>query len=157
MKITDAFLGEHGVFYAQFDYLEAEAWRMERLAEVRACAAMLAAALIPHAEMENDLLFAALEGQGGDAGPTPVMRAEHREIEEALLRARDSRELDDARDLLRFAVEQARDHFAKEEQVLFPIAEQLLGAEALHRLGEEWARRRRVHAAAAPAMTGARR
>ncbi len=42
------------------------------------------------------------------------------------------------------ALSAARSHFQKEEQVLFPMAQRLLGDEALTRLGRAWAEARRV-------------
>ncbi len=43
MRIIDALLGEHAVFYAQFDHLEKSIPVAESSAQVRAQAAMLAA------------------------------------------------------------------------------------------------------------------
>jgi hemerythrin-like domain-containing protein len=42
------------------------------------------------------------------------------------------------------AVQTARAHFAKEEQVLFPLAGQMLEAGKLAQLGAKWAERRKV-------------
>ncbi len=43
----------------------------------------------------------------------------------------------------------ARDHFGKEEQAAFPLAEELLSDAELNDLGARWAQRRGVHLAAA--------
>src|SRR5574341_1358167 len=55
MKITDALKGEHGVFYAQFRFIE-ESLDGENLATLKALGAMLAAALAPHAHIEDESL-----------------------------------------------------------------------------------------------------
>ncbi len=143
MKITDALKGEHAVFYAQFDSLE-QASADESLPDVRAQGALLAAGLIPHAQIEDGLLFTALEQQLGADGPTTAFRAEHDEVEAALSRLPTTQSLEEARELIQEAVHAAREHFAKEEQMLFPMAEQLLDASTLEELGAEWARRRSV-------------
>jgi len=74
MKITDAFLGEHGVFYAQFSHLEQTVPNTAALGEVQAQAALLTAALETHAHLEEELLFSTLEPHLGQGGPLAVMR-----------------------------------------------------------------------------------
>lgn len=164
MKITDALYGEHGVFYAQFNQLE-ETLDAFALPLIQAQGALLAAGLAPHAHIENDILFPALEAQlGGAFGPIPVMRAEHDEIEHSLVRLQELRELtqahDDiegafarlpdtrdaqtARELVRHAIQVAREHFAKEEQILFPMAVEMLDDKTLRDMGRQWAERRGV-------------
>lgn len=145
MKITDAFLGEHGAFYAQFDHLEKTQAQESQLAILRARAALLAAALASHATLENELLFDPLaDAMGGPAGPVAVMRAEHARIDAALADIDRSTTTDTARDLLTQVIELARDHFVKEERVAFPLAENVLGVEFLSRQAEDWAHRRGV-------------
>ena len=164
MKITDALRGEHGVFYAQFDQLERDLDGVA-LPVLQAEGALLAAGLAPHAHIENELLFPALENDlGGEGGPLDVFREEHAKIEDSLQKLQALRALADqhddiegalarlpsaasaaeARVLLRGALSVAREHFAKEEQMLFPMAEQILGEQQLAQLGEAWAARRSV-------------
>ncbi len=145
MKLTDALLGEHGVFYAQFDYLEQSIPQAQDLPLVKSQGAMLAAALAPHAHLENDLLFAALESHlDPQAGPLAVMRAEHNEIEGSLERLQGVADLSEAQKLLLHVIHTARTHFAKEEQILFHLAQDLLDATTLSRLGTKWAAARNV-------------
>lgn len=144
MKITDALLGEHGVFYAQFSHLEQVVPQLADLALVKAQAALLTAALETHAHLEEELLFSALEPHLGQGGPLAVMRMEHQQIEEGLARLPGLTEAALARQLLLQVVEVARGHFAKEEQVLYPMAQQALGETALEELGARWAEQRQV-------------
>lgn len=160
MKITDALKGEHGVFYAQFEFLDT-AIETESLGVIKSLGAMLAAALAPHAHIENDILFPALEEQLGEGGPTRQFRFEHEEIEGklkelhelkgthdeiegALARLPDTKNVAQARELIRDALFAAREHFAKEENMLFPMADQMLEERTLENLGREWAERRNV-------------
>jgi hypothetical protein len=62
----------------------------------------------------------------------------------ALARAAQATDPEGAAFLLREAIEQARAHFAKEEQVAFPLAEHVLEDTRLHELGALWAERRAV-------------
>ena len=145
MKITQGLLGEHAVFYAQFNHLEASVPTVETLAQVQTQSALLTAALESHANLEEELLFVSLEPHlGTQSGPLAVMRAEHDEIKGDLSRLPQLQNLDEAQDLLLHVVAVAREHFAKEEQILYPMAEQVLGEETLIQLGSEWARQREV-------------
>lgn len=53
MKITDALLGEHAVFYAQFEHLRQSLPVADALTQVHSQGAMLAAALATHAHLEE--------------------------------------------------------------------------------------------------------
>jgi hypothetical protein len=139
MKVTEVLLGEHGTFYLLFGHLETAGTE-----DVGAGAALLAAALIPHAAFENERLFPALEGRIGPDGPLAVMRAEHEEIEGTLLSLPAASDPAERQRGLRQVIALAREHFRKEELVLFPLAERVLDAAALERLGGEWAATRGV-------------
>lgn len=145
MKITDALLGEHGVFHVELDHLERAVPEAAAIEQVHAQAALLAASLGTHAGLEDELLFAALEPYlGSEAGPLAVMRMEHDEIEHSLQRLPEIQNLSEAQGLLLHLVQVAQDHFTKEEHVLFPMAQQMLDAPTLVRLGADWAERRGV-------------
>ncbi len=144
LGIVQALLGEHGIFYAQFTHLEEALARPVGLEWVQATGGMLAAALGPHAGLENELLFPALEAVMGESGPVAVMREEHDLIESSLTSVLESNDLTLATQSLAAVLRQAREHFAKEEQVLFPMAAKILGKESLAELGRRWAEARAV-------------
>lgn len=149
MKITDALRGEHAVFYAQFDRIETAVDDAGE-AEIRAMAELLAAALVTHAAIEDDLLFRAMERAPEQArGPLAAMREEHEDIEGMLTAAAGAPGAERAAALVRDAVALAREHFAREELMLFPAAEDALGDAVLEELGGEWGARRRVALGAA--------
>ena len=136
--ITDALLGEHAVIYALLGHLTSRPFGSAE--EARIQAAELAAGLATHAHLEDELLFVALEGPlGPNGGPLAVMRAEHAEVEGTLERLAQVEDVGEAAELAGHLVTVAREHFAKEEQVLFPMAEELLGEDVLRGLGERWA------------------
>jgi iron-sulfur cluster repair protein YtfE (RIC family) len=151
MKITDAFIGEHAVLYPQLGEIERAAPACSTAGEARARAALLTAALKSHADLEEELLFVEMESLPEAGGPIAVMRSEHLDIEESLSRARETDDLEEATDLLLHVVDVARPHFAKEEDVLFPMAGELLDEATLLALGDRWAGRR----LGGPVRTGA--
>ncbi len=144
MKLTDALLGEHGVFYAFFDQIEAVTATATSVVQIREATVALAAVVLSHANLEEELLLPALEAHMGTIGPLAVMRAEHDEIENALRQIEEAQDLDDGADCVARALRVLRDHFQKEEEVLFSIARQTLDEETQIRLGKAWAKARRV-------------
>jgi iron-sulfur cluster repair protein YtfE (RIC family) len=145
VKITDALLGEHGALYAQFARLETELPRAAGAAEVREQAGLLASALISHAALEDELLFERLAREPAvDRGLLAAMADEHGRIAAALARAEATANLEEGRSLVLDAVGEAREHFAKEERMVFPLVESVLDAAVLAELGEAWAARRAV-------------
>ena len=104
------------------------------------------AAMRRHLKMEEQILFPAIEDKTAmrTSGPTHAMRLEHREIERVLdglapmltvqerwtaIQAMEG-ELTDPSALF-------RSHDAKEEMVLYPMADKLLGAETARKLIEK--------------------
>ena len=144
MKITDAFLGEHGALYAWFDVVTETLATGPGAGVVASTAERMAEVLGSHARLENELLLDPVAAEGGEEGPLAVMRREHDEIEELLEEARDPDDPVRAADLLREAVAVAREHFEKEERAAFPMAERVLDAGELEALGARWAERRGV-------------
>ena len=145
MKLTDALLGEHGTFYVLFNQIEEIAAMDGPLAQIRGATTVLGAMVDSHATLEDELLFSALEPHlGTDDGPLAVMRTEHAEMARLLEQIEDA---DDAGQIILWieeALSAARSHFQKEERVLFPMAQHLLGDETLTRLGRAWAEARGV-------------
>lgn len=159
MRITDLLYGEHGAIYVLMDAVEEGAATAD-LARLQAAAKLFETTILAHARFEDEPLFAAIEGALPGGGPVAAMRAEHHEIESELARVAASRDLEEARHRLAAAFAAARSHFHKEEVVLFPLAERLLGREVLETMGEGWGRSRgvalpRSTAAAATAATAA--
>ena len=144
MKLTDALLGEHGVFYALFEDLERSLSAAETADDVHRAAAPMAAALTSHAELENEVLFPALEARIGPAGPLAVMRAEHEEIEALLEDLPGIGDPAQAAAALRDIIDTARNHFAKEENVLFRLAAAEVPEAELCELARRWATARGV-------------
>lgn len=100
----------------------------------QSASAELAAAMERHFSFEEETLFPPLESATAMAmGPTGVMRMEHRQIRALLTElhhaaeARDSGECLGLLESLHMIVQQ---HNAKEEAILYPMADEALAAEA---------------------------
>jgi len=141
MKITDVLRGEHGPLYALLGHLEDSAPQWE-LADLLLAGRTVESALLSHAELEDELLFAPVEARMGAGGPAQAMREEHEEIDGRFAALRGAADERAARAVVLDLVRLAREHFLKEEEVLFPLAENLLPGEELERAGDEWAARR---------------
>ena len=142
MKITEGLLGEHALSYAIFDQVEANAETACSLVEIAAIGRVVAGAAASHMALEDEVLFPALVEGGQSSGALDVLRAEHMEIGLLTGAVSASTTLEEGRGVLLRLLYTLREHFAKEEQVLFPICERTLGEQALRDLGEHWARRR---------------
>jgi len=144
MKITDAFIGEHAVLYAQLDHLEEAVPAARTIGEIKAMAGLLEAALKSHAELEDDLLFNGLEPGLDQIGKLEKVQHEHDAICQGLKRVRTARTRKDAERRLLNIVHLARKEFDLEDRIIFRLAEDLLREETLCKLGRQWAQRRIV-------------
>lgn len=144
MKITDAFIAEHAVLYAQLDHLEKVVPAARTLGEIKALAGLLEAALRTHAELEDQLLFNGLEPGLDQMGKLEKVQHEHGAICQGLERIRQSRTKKDAQRRLLNVVHLTRKEFDLEDRVIFRLAEELLREETLKHLGKAWARQRLV-------------
>ena len=81
MKITDGLLGEHALFYQIFDSLEEVMDEAASPIEIQRAFDAIRLAILSHAALEDEVLFANVARSGAEAGIISVMRAEHREID----------------------------------------------------------------------------
>jgi hemerythrin-like domain-containing protein len=146
MKITDAFIAEHAVIYAQLDYLEGAIPAAKTLGEIKVMAGLLEAALKPHAEAEDELLFNGLEPGLDQMGKLEKVRHEHDAICHGLEQVQVSRTRKDAQRRLLNVVHLTRKEFDMEDRIIFRMAEEILREDTLLKLGKSWARRRFVPA-----------
>jgi len=142
MKITEALFAEHLVFHNMFDHVEATAPKLKTLAEVKSLAALLESLLRAHSDTEDELFFGPLEHCFEQIGQRDAFLEELREIDASLASIRRVRELKKARQLLVAAVAYSREHFDKEERIVFPLAERVLNHKTLTALGETWTEQR---------------
>lgn len=114
----------------------AEEWKQateseacERSFELNDLVSSFQMALAVHSKREEDWLFPMLAGHiGREMGPIAVMEYEHEMAKDHLQLCRQTYEtnMDDALNHLLVSFEILNQHFFKEENVLFPMAQQLL-------------------------------
>ena len=112
------------------------ALKAEEFGRVHTVARDLITAVKRHISVEEQILFPAIESKGKNNEPTDAMRLEHRQMEQVLeqlkplltvaelwtgIKAIEGQEIEPGALL--------RSHENKEHDVLFPLADQLLGAE----------------------------
>src|SRR5580692_8361010 len=131
MKITDVLRAEHAVFHNLFDHIEASVPRLKTLAEVKALATVVEKLHDPHSKAEDDLFIEPLKHCFDQIGQNDTFHAEHRQIEDALARAHQAKTLKEAKRTLLAAIAACREHFDKEERIVFPMAERILKAKTL--------------------------
>ena len=148
MKITDVLRAEHAVFHNLFDHIELAVPGLKTLAEVKALAAVVQKVHAPHSQIEDDLFIEPLEHCFDQIGQNETFHAEHRRIEETLAGALKAKTAKEAKRKLLGAMSACREHFDKEERIVFPLAERTLNAKTLSELGKAWLRRRDVPAEA---------
>ncbi len=144
MKITDVLRAEHAVFHNLFDHIEATVPRLKTLAEVKVLAAVVDKLHAPHAKTEDDLFMEPLEHCFDQIGQQETFHDEHELIEAELAKVLKARDVKSAKKILLGAIATSRQHFDKEERIVFPLAERILKAKTLSALGETWLRRREV-------------
>lgn len=143
MKITDALLAEHAIFYALFDRLEELIHETDSIAALKMALDLLAPALVSHAKVEDELLFPRLESRQS-GGPLGAMRNEHQQIDELFAGIASIRDLDVLRGRVQEVIDVAREHFQKEDEIVLPVAVETVQGDVLERLGQQWARLRQV-------------
>jgi hemerythrin-like domain-containing protein len=144
MKITDVLRAEHAVFHNLFDHIEAVVPKVKTLAEVKGLALLVEKLHGPHSKTEDDLFIEPLEPYFDQMGQQETFHEEHEHIEAALAAVQKARTLKDAKKILLNAIAGSRKHFDTEERIVFPLAERILKAKTLNKLGEEWLLRRQV-------------
>lgn len=142
MKITEILVAEHVVLHNLLDHLEQTAPRLRSLAEIKALSAALDVLMRAHGKTEDDLLIEPLEHCLAQIGQSETFHEEHDEIEAEMARVQKARSTRQARELLLRAVLRSREHFDKEERIVFPLAERVMKAKTLSDLGLEWMKRR---------------
>jgi len=144
MKITEVLMAEHAVFHNLFDHIEATVPRLNTVDEVKSLATLVDKVMAPHTKTEDDLFIEPLEHCFDQIGQNETFHAEHRHIEEMLAFVQKAQKLEDAKKILLGAIAASRDHFDREERIVFPLAERVLKAKTLSDLGKEWLRKRQT-------------
>jgi hemerythrin-like domain-containing protein len=138
MKITEALRAEHLVFHNLFDHIEKVVPSLKTPGEIRALAALLQSLLETHSRSEDSLFIGPLEHCFEQIGQRETFHEEHEAIDRALAAIQQARQTRTARQMLLALIVSCRQHFDKEERIVFPMAEGILKNETLTDLGRTW-------------------
>jgi hemerythrin-like domain-containing protein len=138
MKITEALFAEHLVFHSMFDQIEARVPHLGTVAEIKTLAALMEAMLKAHSDTEDQLFLGPLEHCFEQIGQRDSFLEEHQEMGECLHLVQKATRVQAARELLLAAVAHSRQHFDREERIVFPMAERVLKDATLSELGQNW-------------------
>jgi iron-sulfur cluster repair protein YtfE (RIC family) len=131
-------MAEHLMFCFVFDQIERILPGLNGLEEVRRAARLIEGLLLSHAQVEHELLVLARDQAPADQRRYDRCHKEHQEIDSRLTRVRSTREIAQARSLLRAAMTASRKHFKREERRVFPLIEKGMKPETLTKLGTVW-------------------
>jgi len=144
MDVTDALLGEHGVFHLLVEQLDDALGRCESVAELRAAAEPLSISLLGHHRVEEETLLAPYERETGSLGPLKCLRHEHEQMNHLVRIIARSRDDTQMREQIRVLLDIVRRHLAREEQLLFALARRTLPDDDRQHSGAQWAQFRGV-------------
>jgi hemerythrin-like domain-containing protein len=138
VTIIETLVMEHVVFRTVFDEIERVLPGLNSTQEVTVLSTVVEGVLGRHAEMETNLAYAALDHVLAEKGTLDCLHQDHQEIDHNFKRVHGARSLAEAQRLLKKALAASREHFQREERVVFPLLERVLPGETLIDLGETW-------------------
>jgi len=123
MSIVSVILGEHAVLQHMFSEVDRALVETRALPEVLRHGRVLQSLLLGHAKLEDRHLMPALERDLGPQGP--ILHSEHQEIDDLFRSFKRSKTRDEAARRLLEVIDVAREHFAKEEQLVLKLLSDL--------------------------------
>jgi hemerythrin-like domain-containing protein len=136
--ITKILIMEHAVFCDVFDQIERILAGTKSADEVKALASVVEGLLVSHAETETNLAYCALDHALADKGSLDRLHQDHHEIDDQFQRIHRTTNPAEAQRLLKKALLATREHFQREEKIIFPVLEKTLQPDTLRSLGGKW-------------------
>jgi hypothetical protein len=135
ITITDSLITEHTLMCHLFDEIGRLLPGVRTVAEVRLLTRLVEGVLAHHADVEQNLAFAALDHALAQKGELRRLYQDHQEIDSHLRNALLAAEFSEAVRLLKAGLKVSREHFRREEQTVFPLFEKLFAPKAMEALG----------------------
>ena len=136
--ITQALVMEHAVFCTVFDQVERVFPKLGSTQEVKLLATLAEGLLSGHAETEKNLAYSVVDHVLKEDGRLNRLHQDHHEIDEHFKRVHRASDLAEAKRLLKKALTATREHFRREEDIVFPFLERVLEPETLETMGDAW-------------------
>ncbi len=137
MTITESLTSEHTQFCLLFDEIDRLLPDVRTVAEVRLLSRLVQGALSHHADVEENLAYAALDHALAEKGESIRLYQDHHEIDWCLQHARSAKGFTTSLRLLKAGLKASRAHFRREEETIFPLFEKLFNPANLEALGIE--------------------
>ncbi len=134
-RITDILAIEHTQLCILFDELDRLLPEVRTVEEVRLLTRLVEGVLSHHADVEENLAFAALDHALAEEGELRQLHQDHEEIDARLRGAALATDFTTAVRLLKAGLKASRTHFRREEQTVFPLFEKLFAPASLETLG----------------------
>jgi hemerythrin-like domain-containing protein len=129
---------EHRLLLGVFEQIENILPEITTTGEAERFAKMVKELLNRHADVEDNLVYVTLDHALDFQGKLNHLFQEHREVDFCFDNVPSAEDLPHARTLLKRALKASREHFLREERVIFPLIEQVLTNETLIELGYLW-------------------
>ena len=133
--ITNFLTTEHAVFCELFDEIDRLLPDVRTVTEVRLLSRLVEGVLSRHADVEQNLAYAALDHALAEKGELNQLYQDHEEIDACLHHATLAEEFTEAMRFLRAGLKASREHFRREEETIFPLFAKLFDPAALEALG----------------------
>lgn len=138
LSITKALVAEHAIFRVVFDQIEGVLPRLGSVQEIKLLATVVEGMLSGHAKAETNLAYSALDHVLAEDGRLSRLHQDHHEIDGHFERVQRANDLAEAQRMLKRALAASREHFRREEEIVFPYLEQILQPGTLGTLGQTW-------------------
>jgi hemerythrin-like domain-containing protein len=133
--IIESLITEHTVMRHLFDEIDRLLPGVRTVAEVRLLTRLVEGLLSRHADVEQNLAYAALDHALAQKGELKHLYQDHEEIDLRLRSAALATDFAEAVRLLKAGLKASREHFHREEQTVFPLFEKLFDPAAMEALG----------------------
>ena len=138
ITIIDSLEVEHTVFGTLFSQIEGLLPRMATLNEAKFIGTLMEGLLAGHGDREENLAYASLDQFLANQNELDCLYQDHEEIDVRLERLKTASTLPEARQLLKEAIQATRQHFKREELLIFPKLKAAFDEETLAELNEAW-------------------
>ena len=136
--ITKTLTMEHAVFCKVFEQIELVLSATTSTPEVKLLTSLVEGLLRGHGETETSLAYSALDHVLADREAVKHLHQDHHEIDDHFKRIHCATDPAEALRLLKKALTATREHFQREETVVFPLLEKTLQPNTLLTLGGQW-------------------
>ena len=136
IPVTAFLTNEHATFCLLFDEIDRLLPGVRTVREVQLLSRLVIGVLSHHADVEQNLAFAALDHALAEKCQLNQLHQDHEEIDACLRGATMATKFSEALRLLKAGLKASREHFHREECTVFPLFEKLFDPASLEALSD---------------------